>query len=113
MTLSGEALDIYLKTSTHYISTGLTGRALGHSFRSGWGRCPPNHPRPSGDHPAKDPGKTQHNPLPPAKPERTRAVPGLTASISLMENIDHMFPEAAWDTVKKHREGAAMALGEL
>lgn len=67
----------------------------------------------SGDHPAKHPGKTQYNPLPHAKPERTRAVPGLTANISVMENINHLLPEAAWDMVTKHREGAAMVLGEL
>lgn len=44
MTLFGEVLDIYLNTSTHFISTGLTGKALGHSLRSVWGRCLPYHP---------------------------------------------------------------------
>lgn len=56
---------------------------------------------------------TQYNPLPPAKPERARAVPGLTANISFMENINHLLQVAAWDTVTKHREGAAIVLGEL
>jgi len=74
-------------------------------------KAPPTSPwLLSGAYPAKDPAMTQHDPLQPAKPERTTAVAGTTAGIAFTENINHPLPEAAWDMETKHRERANVVL---
>lgn len=108
-----EALDINLKTSTCFTSTGLTVRALGCSFRGDLGRRFPHHPESSLK--IIQPKTQQQHEMTfcSLQNQKTTAVTGMTASIAFVENVNHLLSEAAWDMETKHRESTTMELGML
>lgn len=61
----------------------------------------------SGGYSAKDPAKKRHDPLQPAKPERTTAVARMIAGIAFMENIN-LSSQRLSETWKQNSGSATM-----